>query len=272
MRFPAVMGRFYPASSDGLRSSVESCFAHPLGPGLPGQEGSGRRIRGAVVPHAGYMASGMNAAHAFRAIKEDGLPEAYVVIGPDHYGTADGTVLCSEEYATPLGTCKIDVPILEALADVFEDDPSAHAMEHSIEVEVPFLQYIDPDPKIVPVMMGRQTPREAARLASALRKACEGRDVVVIASTDLAHYVPKNVAARLDSMVESRVRAMDPDGLYSDVRSYRITMCGYGPVMAAMMFCEGCQARILSHTDSFDSLGLDRDSVVDYMSAVFEKG
>ena len=272
MRFPAVSGRFYPGTPGGLRSGVESCFTHPLGPGLPGPEGSARRIRGAVVPHAGYMASGMNAAHAFRAIKEDGLPEAYVVIGPDHYGTARGTVLCSEEYATPLGACKVDVPILEALMDTFEDDPAAHVMEHSIEVEVPFLQYIDPDPKIVPVIMGRQTPQEALRLASALREACEGRDVVVLASTDLAHYVPKNVAARLDAMVESRVRSMDPDGLYSDVRSNGITMCGYGPVMAAMMFCEGCGSRILSHTDSFDSLGLDRDSVVDYLSAVFEKG
>ncbi len=238
---------------------------------MPVHTGDSRRIRGIMTPHAGYMASGMNAAHAYRALKEDGLPEAYVVIGPDHYGTASGTVVCSEPYLTPFGPCKTDGEICGALAEEFEDSPSAHRFEHSVEVQLPFIQYIDSDPRVVPVVMGRQTPGEARRLADSIAAACRGRDIVVVASTDLSHYIPKGEAARLDALALGRVEAMDPEGLYSTVRSNRITMCGYGPVMAAMMLCEGCSARVLKHSDSYDSLGSDPGSVVGYGSAAFEK-
>jgi AmmeMemoRadiSam system protein B len=217
------------------------------------------------------MASGMNAAHAYRAIKEDGLPEAYVVIGPDHHGTADGTVICSEPFRTPFGECRTDGKICSALSREFADDAYAHRWEHSIEVQLPFLQYIDPDPAVVPVIMGRQTPEEARRLADALSDACEGRDVMVIASTDMSHYIPNKEAYRLDSIALGRVSAMDPAGLYRAVRENGITMCGYGPTMAAMMFCSGCSAEILKRSDSYDSLGIDPDSVVGYCSAAFRR-
>ncbi len=271
MRQPAVSGRFYPSDPHALRACIESCFTSPLGPGLPEGTGSARRVLGAMAPHAGYMASGMNAAHAYRAIKEDGLPDVYVIIGPDHHGTAYGTVICSEPFMTPFGPCRTEEEVCGALSEAFEDSLAVHRFEHSVEVQVPFIQYIDPDPSIVPIMMGRQTPREAARLAESLRKACEGRDAVVIASTDMSHYIPSSEAARLDGMALGRVEAMDPEGLYDVVRANRITMCGYGPTMAAMMFCDGCSARVLKHSDSYDSLGMDPDSVVGYASGVFEK-
>ena len=271
MRQPAVAGRFYPSDPKALRACIESCFSNPLGPGLPSEAGSSRRIIGAMAPHAGYMASGMNAAHAYRAIKEDGLPEAYFVIGPDHNGTADGTVICSEPYLTPFGACEPDREICSELSKEFTDDVRVHRWEHSIEVQLPFIQYIDPDPAVVPIIMGYQTPNEAKRLADALSKACEGRDVVVIASTDMSHYIPNTEALRLDSIALDRVSAMDPGGLYLAVKENRITMCGYGPTMAAMMFCSGCSAEVLKHTDSYDSLGMDPDSVVGYGSAVFRR-
>ena len=90
MRQPAVAGRFYPDDSDDLEEMISWCFTHRLGPGLPERTGDSRRIRGAMAPHAGYMCSGMTAARAYRALKEDGLPELYVIVGPDHYGTAMG--------------------------------------------------------------------------------------------------------------------------------------------------------------------------------------
>ncbi|MBR4226794.1 MAG: AmmeMemoRadiSam system protein B [Candidatus Methanomethylophilaceae archaeon] len=271
MRLPRSAGRFYPSDPTSLTACIESCFESPIGPGIPGEEGSARRILGIMAPHAGYMASGMNAAHAYRALKEDGLPDVYVIIGPDHYGTAHGTVICSEPFLTPFGPCRTDERICGALAETYEDSLSAHLYEHSVEVHVPFIQYIDPDPRIVPIMMGRQTPSEARRLADALASACEGRDVVVVASTDLSHYIPSSEASRLDGMALDRVAAMDPEGLYDTVRANRISMCGYGPTMAAMMFCEGCSARVLKHSDSYDSLGMDPEAVVGYGSAVFEK-
>lgn len=269
MRQPAVAGRFYPASPEGLRDAIESCFTDGLGPGLPEGRGSSRRVRGAMVPHAGYMASGANATHVYRRLAEDGGPDAYVIIGPDHHGTCAGSVLCSDPFVTPLGVCGTHEGICGRLAGSIPDSPDAHAFEHSVEVQVPFIQYIDPEARIVPILMGDQSPAAAERLASCLREACEGFDVVFIASTDLSHYIPKGDAGRLDSMVLDRVRAMDPDGLYRTVADNRISMCGYGPVMTVMRLCSGCTPEGVLHTDSNDSLGIDPDSVVGYGSATF---
>ena len=270
MRPPAVAGRFYPDDPDELSRMVEWCFRHPLGPGMPVNGDGGRRIRGAMASHAGYVCSGMTAAHTYRAIAEDDLPDVYVIVGPDHYGTARGrTVLCSEDFSTPMGVCRTDSDVCSRLAEVFPDDPGAHSMEHAVEVQVPFIQSIDPDPSIVAVTMGDQSPEAAVRLAKALRAACEGVDAVVIASTDMSHYIPKADAARLDGMVLDRVSEMDVGGMYRTVYENRVSMCGYGPTAVAMMFSEGSSAEVLKHTDSFDALGMDPTAVVGYASAVF---
>ena len=272
MRQPAVAGRFYPDDPEDLERMISWCFQHRLGPGLPGRTGDSRRILGAMAPHAGYMCSGMTAARTYRALKEDGLPELYVIIGPDHYGTAMGrTVLCSEDFATPLGVCRTDREVCARLAGRFPDSPRAHAREHAVEVQVPFIQYIDPDPRIVAITMGDQSPACAAELADALREACSGRDAVVIASTDMSHYIPKEDAARLDGMVLDEVSRMDVQGMYSVVYGNRVSMCGYGPTATAMLFSEGCVPRMLGHTDSYDALGMDPGAVVGYASAVFER-
>lgn len=272
MRQPAVAGRFYPDDPEDLEEMISWCFTHRLGPGLPARVGDSRRISGAMAPHAGYMCSGMTAARTYRALEEDGLPELYVIIGPDHYGTAMGrTVICSEDFATPLGVCRSDREVCSRLARRFPDDPRAHSREHAVEVQVPFIQHIDPDPRIVAVTMGDQSPGSAAELAQALREACADRDTVVIASTDMSHYIPKEEAARLDGMVLDRVSEMDVDGMYGAVYGNRVTMCGYGPTAVAMLFSEGCESRMLGHTDSYDALGMDPDAVVGYASAVFER-
>ncbi len=273
MRQPAVAGRFYPDDPDDLEEMISWCFTHRLGPGLPERTGDSRRIMGAMAPHAVYMCSGMTAARTYRALREDGLPELYVIIGPDHYGTAMGrTVLCFDDFRTPLGICRSDREVCARLAECFPDDPRVHSREHAVEVQVPFIQYIDPDPRIVAITMGDQSPRSAAELAGALREACAGRDTVVIASTDMSHYIPKEEAERLDSMVLDRVSCMDVEGMYRAVYDNRISMCGYGPTATAMLFCEGCDPKMLGHTDSYDALGMDPSAVVGYASAVFERG
>ncbi len=270
MRPPAVAGRFYPSDRDELVRAIEWCFSHPLGPGIPGDPGSERSVSAVMVPHAGYACSGMTAAHPFRSVREDGLPEAYVVIGPDHHGTAGGmNVLCSDGYLTPMGECRTHRGICSELSGMIPDVPAAHRYEHSVEVEVPFIQYIDPDPRLVPVVMGDQSPRGAASLAAAIREACEGVDILVVASTDMSHYVPKATAARLDGMVLDAVSRMDVEGMYRTVRDNRVSMCGYGPTAVAMLLSEGCAAEDVRHTDSFDSLGMDAGSVVGYGAAVF---
>jgi MEMO1 family protein len=266
MREPAVAGRFYPAGRDALLSDIRSCFTDVLGPGMPGESTGERRISAVVAPHAGYRASGMAAAHSFKAIAEDGLPEAYVIIGPDHYGIPYDFALCGEAYRTPLGPCMIHDGIAERLADHVTDSPAAHRLEHSIEVEVPFIQYIDPDPRIVPVIMHDQSPAAAERLAAYLREACEGFDVVYVASSDLSHYIPKEKAWEIDGSVLDSVCALDVAGLYDAVRREHASVCGYGPMATAILAAGPSRAELKCHIDSWDSLGYDRSQVVGYGS------
>ena len=271
MRYPAVAGRFYPAEKDELLADIKSCFLHSIGPGLPERTGSERAISAAIAPHAGYMASGMNAAHVYRKIAEDGLPEAYVLIGPDHHGVPYRAVMCDEDYLTPLGPCKIHEGIAADLRETMPADCNAHRYEHSVEVQVPFIQFIDKDPKIVPIIMRDQSKASAEKLAAAIRGACKGRDVVIIASSDMAHYIPKDDAERLNSMVLEKIGAKDVDGMYSAVERNRISVCGYGPMAAAILASEPSRVEILKYSDSWDSLKHDIRSVVGYGSAVMYK-
>ncbi|MDY0293146.1 MAG: AmmeMemoRadiSam system protein B [Candidatus Methanomethylophilaceae archaeon] len=268
MRYPAVAGRFYPADRVALLRELDFCFGHRLGPGPLKNTGSERSIVAALSPHAGYRASGMCAAHTFSRIREDGLPEAYVIVGPDHHGVPFDAVMCGEEYVTPLGACGIHRGIAERLREMIPDSPAAHSLEHSVEVQVPFIQYIDPDPKIVPVIMRRQDIGSAQRLATALAHACRGTDAVLIASSDLSHYISRERARTLDGMVMDSVSRLDVHGMYTAVMSRGISMCGYGPTAAVMMASSPSRAEILKYMDSWDSLGCDRGSVVGYGSAV----
>lgn len=266
MRHPVVAGQFYPSDKDELISSIKSCFTHELGPGLPEKIGTERSIVGAIGPHAGYAASGMNVAHIYRKIAEDGLPDAYILIGPDHFGKISETVMCSEEYETPLGPCKIHTEIASRLREFIKDDVNGHSTEHSVEAHVPFIQFIDPDPHIVPILMGRQDPDSAMALAEALKVACKGFDVIFIASNDMAHYVSKSVCKDLDNMVLEKIINGDTDGMYDEVIGKNINLCGYGPIAAAMMAAEPKRFELLKHSDSWDSLGHDVNSVVGYAS------
>ncbi|MCL2149157.1 MAG: AmmeMemoRadiSam system protein B [Methanomassiliicoccaceae archaeon] len=268
MRRPAVAGRFYPADRAGLMASIEGCFAHPLGPGPPGHASGDRSISAAIAPHAGYMASGMNAAHVYKRIAEDGLPEAYVIIGPDHTGVPFRAVMCDEPFLTPLGPCGIHEGIASRLKEAVPCSCEAHRREHSIEVQVPFLQYIDSDPMIVPVIMGDQSREAAARLAAAIREACRGVDAIIIASSDMAHYIPKKDAERLNLAVLGRVAEMDVEGMYSAIERDRVSVCGYGPMAAAILGSGASRAEVLKYSDSWDSLRHDISSVVGYGSVV----
>lgn len=270
MRSPAVAGRFYPSDPESLLSVLRMCIGREPGPG--DAEFPGGRIRGVMVPHAGYLASGYCAAYAYSALSEaDSLPDAFVVIGPDHYGTVRDVAMSSEDHLTPLGVCRVHRGIADRLSCLIPDIPEAHRWEHSIEVQLPFIQLLGDCP-VIPVIMGDQSPRTAVRLAEALREACEGYDVVFVASTDLSHYVPKAQARREGSMVLEKVESMDPDGLYDVVRGNGITMCGYGPVMTVMRLCEKCTPQVLSHMDSGDTVPGGPDGVVGYASALFREG
>ena len=178
--------------------------------------------------------------------------------------------MCSEEYVTPFGRCEVHEDIAMRLRELIPDDVRAHTREHSVEVEVPFIQYIDPKAKIVPIIMGRQSMRSAERLAQSVKAACSGHDVVIIASSDLVHYVPKPYADEMDSMFMDAVASGDVSSVYRLVEKERLSVCGYGPIAVAMMLSGG-RIEVLDRTDSFESIGYDRNSVVGYGSAVMYK-
>ena len=269
VRYPAVAGRFYPIDRDILRDTVRRCFEHELGPGPVKETGSARSIKAIMAPHAGYMASGMFAAHSYAALKEDGLPDAYVIIGPDHYGIPYDFALCSDAFLTPLGECATHDVICSRLREMMPDDPRAHMREHSIEVQVPFIQYIDPDARIVPIMMSRQDIRTAERLSQILKKACEGFDVVFIASTDLMHYVPAKVENNIDAKYLEHVCACDIDGMYRMMADFDMSVCGNGPTATAIMASGSSKGTLLRHGNSWDSLGFDENAVVGYGATKF---
>ncbi len=271
MRRPSVAGMFYAGEEHALKGEIERCFLGPLGPGRLPKVGPGKRgVLGGVSPHAGYMYSGMVAAHLYARLAEDGRPESFVVLGPNHTGRGSGIAVTSEDFQTPLGVAKIDKELAKALKkDLVDEDIEAHRAEHSIEVQLPFLQYIYPEVKFVPVCMGFQDYEAAKSVGGVIRDAIKGKDVVVIASTDLSHYVTKETAKKKDGMALEAIRAMDPKGLYEVVRDEDISMCGYGPVMATLIACSGGRATVLKYATSGDVTPM-RD-VVGYAAIVIEK-
>ena len=272
MRRPAVAGQFYAGDPEGLRRQVEDSFTSPLGPGvIPRLMKKGpRRVVGGVSPHAGLMFSGMVAAHFYARLAEDGFPETFVIIGPNHSGSGSGIALLMDDFETPMGVAKVDRELASELCvGPVQDDPVAHYFEHSIEIQLPFIQYFTHDFKFVPISMAFQDYDGAKALGDSIRKAIAGRDAVVIASTDMSHYVAPSVAKEKDGLALERIRAMDARGLYDVVVDENISMCGYGPTIAMMTACAGGRAQVLKYATSGDVRPMDE--VVGYASVVIEK-
>lgn len=268
-RNPAVAGRFYPSDREDLIEIIESCFCHELGPGTVEFSEGARTINSVIVPHAGYLASGMVAAHVFSALAKEKRPDAYIIVGPDHYGIPHDYAVCPEPYLTPLGECKIHDEILNKLEGKIPFSVKSHRQEHSVEVIVPFIQYIDPDAKIIPIIMRNQSITSAEKLASVIRDACKGFDVVFIASSDLSHYIPDSIEKMIDGKYLEKVSSMDTEGMYHTMSEYNLSVCGNGPVATAVLFSSGCgTVKILKHSNSWDSLKYDRNAVVGYAAAI----
>ncbi len=271
MRTPTVAGMFYADDEKQLRKQIEQCFLGPLGPGkVPGKGGGRRAVMGGIAPHAGYTYSGMVAAHLYARIAEDGVPKTFVILGPNHTGRGSGLAVTTEDFKTPMGVAKVDRELAKALRkDLVDEDSEAHKAEHSIEVQLPFIQYLSPDFTFVPICMGFQDYEAATSVGKIIREAISGRDAVVIASTDFSHYVPKDLAKTKDGMALEAIKSMDAKKLFEVVRDEDISMCGYGPVMATMVACAGGRPTVLKYASSGDVQPMRE--VVGYASVVIEK-
>ncbi|NHJ03561.1 MAG: AmmeMemoRadiSam system protein B [Candidatus Heimdallarchaeota archaeon] len=281
-REPAVAGRFYPGTQSQLKEMIERCFLdEKIGPGeLP--DLNSRPIRkgdifSLISPHAGYVYSGWVAAHGYLEQYKDGKPEFFVIIGPNHTNIGPAiSVYPKGTWITPLGEAVIPESIVEKITKQphFRADTAAHMMEHSIEVQVPFLQYLyGSDVNIIPICMKDQSPETCERIGSVLPKVLAEYDYCLIASTDMSHYESASKAIEKDQLVIQKLKRLDSDGLLDTVMSNQISMCGPGPVSSAIRTSkkQGMKnVEILKYATSGDVSG-DKSAVVSYLSAIIKK-
>jgi AmmeMemoRadiSam system protein B len=225
-----------------------------------------------IAPHAGLMYSGPVAAHAYRLLAGRSFDVA-VIVGPSHFVGFDGVaVYSSGGFETPFGVVPIDAGGAAALAQaspIVREHAPAHAREHSIEMQLPFLRHLAPGLPIVPLVMGRQTAATAAALGDALGAVFRGRRALLVASTDLSHYHEAAEAARLDAVVIDRVSRLDAEGLQAAIDANPDHACGGGPAVAVMRAARQLGARdavVLHYGDSGDVSG-DKSAVVGYLAA-----
>jgi AmmeMemoRadiSam system protein B len=280
VRQPAVAGSWYAGTSAGLRTQIERCFTHELGPGkLPKvvQEGP-RNLVGLVCPHAGYMYSGHVAAHAYYELAKNGKPEIIVIFSPNHTGRGSALSIMNEGvWRTPMGDAEIDSNTANRILSesrIIDVDDRAHAYEHSIELQLPFLQYLYGSAfKLVPICFLMQDLKSSREVGQATAKALSGKNALVIASTDMTHYEPQERAEKKDKMAIDAAIKMDEEKYYSTVESHAISTCGYGPTIAAITAAKALGAKksqLLCYKTSGDITG-DFSAVVGYASIAFKK-
>lgn len=275
-RRPSVAGSFYELSSEGLKKQLNWCFLHKIGPKvLPkGLETDKRASIGLISPHAGYIYSGPVAAHGYYYISREPTPEVVVIIGPNHTGMGAGvSVWSGGKWITPLGEVEIDSELAERLKreGVAEIDEIAHLYEHSIEVQLPFLQFIYKEKfKILPICMLLQDYETSFELGKILAKLLYDKSSLIIASTDFSHYVPYSEAYRKDALAEECILRMDAKALSEVIVKEDISICGPGPVMTTIIAAKELGAKEckrLCYATSGDTSG-PKYEVVGYGSYV----
>ena len=280
VRRPSQAGAFYEGTAEPLKKQIENCFLHELGPGkIPKVAKAGpRRVVGLVCPHAGYMFSGPVAAHAYYRLALDGKPDVVVIFSPNHTGYGSALAVMNEGvWRTPLGDVEVESETANQIVHesrIIDVDELAHRFEHSIEVQLPFLQYLyGSEFKIVPVCFLMQDLPSAREVGQTVAKVLTGKNSVIIASSDMTHYEPQERAAEKDRLALEAVEAMDEAKFYSIVETHRITACGYGPIAAlitAAKILGAKEAKVLSYKTSGDVIG-DYSSVVGYAAVCFTK-
>ena len=225
-RKPAVSGLFYPSKKEELLQTIKSLFLDSkFGPGaLPPAREKGR-IYGIVSPHAGYIYSGAVAASAFYEISSSTF-DTVVIIGPNHYGigTEVGTIK-EGNWITPIGKTRIDDALAREISDycdIVKFDPVAHSRDHCIEVQIPFLQYINEAATILPIILRNQDKNTSIELGKCLAKLIKNRNVMLIASSDLTHYEPNDRAYAKDTKLISSIQGMNISHFYSVLENSQV--------------------------------------------------
>jgi len=280
VRRPTQAGTFYEGDAEALKIQIENCFLKDFGPKKLAKvnlNGS-RRIVGLVCPHAGYMFSGSVAANAYFELASDGKPDTVVILGPNHTGYGSGLAVADEGFwRTPLGDVEVDWETASQIVQetrIVDVDELAHRFEHSVEVQLPFLQCLyGSEFKFVPICFQMQDLASAVEVGKALAAVLAGKNAVVIASSDMTHYEPQRNAEAKDMMALRAVEAMDEKRFYSIIEKQNVTACGYGPIAALIVAAKELgakEANSLCYKTSGDVSG-DYSSVVGYAAVCFKK-
>jgi len=266
LRLPAVAGRFYPAGLGELTQQVQTLARAPV-------SGEKWRARACLVPHAGYQYSGHVAGAVYSKLA---LPKRYILLGPRHYPQGEELAILSEgAWKTPLGEAQIDSALaaeLKRACPLLREDSVAHRAEHSLEVQLPFLQLLAGEFHFVPIALGTVRLSALEELGRAIAEvvAAQGGEILVVASSDLNHYEDDQITRVKDRKAVDKVLALDPRGLYDIVRREGITMCGYGPTVSMLTAARqlgATRAELVRYATSGDVTG-DRDEVVGYAGIV----
>jgi len=267
VRSPAVAGQFYPANPDQLRQEVRELLVpapHPIA------------ALGCVVPHAGYMYSGSVAGAVYGALH---LPSLFLVLCPNHTGQGEPMAIMSAgEWRTPLGAARIDSELAGHLlraCPTLREDPGAHADEHSLEVQLPFLQYRVPHMRFVPIAIGRGDFAALEQFGQALGQALVGwrEPLLIVASSDMNHYERDEVTRVKDGRAIEAILALDAERLYRVLREDHNSMCGYGPVISMLDAARrlGADAATLIRYATSADAGGRRSAVVGYAGIAVHK-
>jgi AmmeMemoRadiSam system protein B len=268
IRLPAVAGRFYPEDPGRLRAAVDSLLAG-------GGDEKKIRVIACLVPHAGYVYSGRVAGEVYRRLE---IPGRVILVGPRHFpGGAALAILSEGAWQTPLGMAPIDNPLAEQIVRAFpllREDAVAHSSEHSLEVQLPFLQRLAPSFAFVPIVIGPAQWDTLEALGHALAGviAAERVPVLLIASSDMNHYESDAITRVKDRKAIDQILALDARKLFDTVREENISMCGYAATVAAMIAARelgATQAELVRYANSGEVNG-DLQEVVGYAGMVIK--
>ena len=263
IRRPAVAGYFYPKDPIRLREQIEQYIIHNT---------TATKALAALCPHAGYMYSGPVAGAVYSHLS---IPDKIVLLGPNHTGLgANASIITHGKWLTPLGEVEINEPLARKILENsshLKEDPQAHMAEHSLEVQLPFLQYFKPNVTIVPIVLMGISWKTAIDVGEAIAHALkDDKNAMVIASSDMSHYEPQEIAVKKDQSAIQAILDLDPKALLNNVKSQNISMCGVLPTISAIkssLLLGAKEARLVNYMTSGDVTG-DFSQVVGYAGVI----
>lgn len=263
IRTPAVADRFYPGNPGTLSHTVQDLIPSPA---------KAQKAHAVVSPHAGYMYSGAVAGETFSRVQ---VPETVIILGPNHHGQGDPVALSTTPWQMPMGLVPIDIAIAEALLQASSSitvDETAHRFEHSLEVQVPFLQARQKNLSIVPLVVSHISYPMCQEVGAALARVigATDREILIVASSDMTHYESRAAADKKDHYALKKLADMDPATLYHAILDHNISMCGIMPVTIALiaaMALGATRAELVRYSDSGAVSG-DTSQVVGYAGVI----